>query len=278
MARRDTSIKYGGEDPSILPSNAVDTAPYVYSQCVDVYRLSNGNVTATRETVDFDTMSNYTNVQHLLVRVCGGSIPSDQEVRDYYGYTQVVQQVRCPARVRIVDNRNNNVVADNFNASCEIIEKYTNPNYTIMYLDDITTTTTPTPTTTTTPTPTTTTTPTPTPTPTTVHVPPPEETRCYMVHGQKLELTEQAVGYYINIGVTVTPCEAITDVTGQVTEVPTDFEYEDITTDHVPPPDIALDPSGGLPEVPIFVTPTEPSQVNWIPEPFFSFINSVFRK
>ena len=28
-------------------------------------------------------------------------------------------------------------------------------------------------------------------------------------HGQKLELTEQAVGYYINAGVTVTPCEAI---------------------------------------------------------------------
>jgi len=33
------------------------------------------------------------------------------------------------------------------------------------------------------------------------------ETSCYMVHGQKLELTEQAVGYYINAGVTVTPCE-----------------------------------------------------------------------
>ena len=267
MARRGTSIKYGGEDPSILPSNAIDTAPYVYSQCVDVYRLSNGNVTATRETVDFDTMSNYTNVQHLLVRECGGSIPSDQEVRDYYGYTQVVQQdLRCPARVRIVDNRNNNVVADNFNASCEIIEKYTNPNYTIMYLDDITTTTTPTPTTTTTPTP--------TPTPTTVHVPPPEETRCYMVHGQKLVLTEQAVGYYINIGVTVTPCEAITDVTGQVTEVPTDFEYEDITTDHIPPPDPLPPPPPPM----ITVTPTEPGQVNWIPEPFFSFINNVFRK
>jgi hypothetical protein len=35
------------------------------------------------------------------------------------------------------------------------------------------------------------------------------ETSCYMVHGQKLELTEQAVGYYINAGVTVTPCEAV---------------------------------------------------------------------
>ena len=46
---------------------------------------------------------------------------------------------------------------------------------------------------------------------TTVEVEPPGvvETSCYMVHGQKLELTEQAVGYYINAGVTVTPCEAI---------------------------------------------------------------------
>ena len=25
-------------------------------------------------------------------------------------------------------------------------------------------------------------------------------------------------------------------------------------------------------------TPTEPGQVNWIPEPFFSFINNVFRR
>ena len=47
--------------------------------------------------------------------------------------------------------------------------------------------------------------------PETVDVIPPgvAETSCYMVHGQKLELTEQAVGYYINAGVTVTPCEAI---------------------------------------------------------------------
>jgi len=35
------------------------------------------------------------------------------------------------------------------------------------------------------------------------------ETSCYMVHGQKLELTEQAVGYYINAGVTVTPCDIV---------------------------------------------------------------------
>ena len=25
-------------------------------------------------------------------------------------------------------------------------------------------------------------------------------------------------------------------------------------------------------------TPTEPGQINWIPEPFFSFINNVFRR
>ena len=50
-----------------------------------------------------------------------------------------------------------------------------------------------------------------TPEPETVQVEPPgvAETRCYMVYGQKVELTEQAVGYYINAGVTVTPCQAI---------------------------------------------------------------------
>jgi len=49
------------------------------------------------------------------------------------------------------------------------------------------------------------------PEPETVQVEPPgvAETRCYMVYGQKVELTEQAVGYYINAGVTVTPCQAI---------------------------------------------------------------------
>ena len=51
-----------------------------------------------------------------------------------------------------------------------------------------------------------------------------------------------------------------------------------VTTVHVPPPDIVLDPSDGLPEVPVTVTPTEPGQINWIPEPFFSFINNVFRR
>ena len=33
------------------------------------------------------------------------------------------------------------------------------------------------------------------------------ETSCYMVYGQKMELTKQAVDYYRNVGATVTPCE-----------------------------------------------------------------------
>ena len=50
------------------------------------------------------------------------------------------------------------------------------------------------------------------------------------------------------------------------------WEEESVTTDHVEPPEVE-------PEVPmVTVTPTEPGQVNWIPEPFFSFINNVFRR
>ena len=41
-----------------------------------------------------------------------------------------------------------------------------------------------------------------------------------------------------------------------------------VTTVHIPPPEMPVE------EPPITVTPTEPGQVNWIPEPFFSFINS----
>ena len=44
-----------------------------------------------------------------------------------------------------------------------------------------------------------------------------------------------------------------------------------ITTDHIPPPEMPV-------EEPPMVTATEPGQINWIPEPFFSFINSVFKK
>jgi len=44
------------------------------------------------------------------------------------------------------------------------------------------------------------------------------------------------------------------------------------TTIHVPPPE--PDPEPPM----VTVTPTEPGQVNWIPEPFFSFINNVFKR
>ena len=37
--------------------------------------------------------------------------------------------------------------------------------------------------------------------------PQPDKTSCYMVYDQKLELNQQAVDYYKNIGVSVTPCE-----------------------------------------------------------------------
>jgi len=45
----------------------------------------------------------------------------------------------------------------------------------------------------------------------------------------------------------------------------------EVTTDHVIPPDMPV-------EEPPMVTATELGQVNWIPEPFFSFINNVFRR
>ena len=50
------------------------------------------------------------------------------------------------------------------------------------------------------------------------------------------------------------------------------IEEEPVTTDHIPPPEMPVE------EPMVTVTPTEPGQVNWIPEPFFSFINNVFRK
>ena len=69
-------------EPPIEPEE-----PYVFTQCLDVYRLSNGSVMATRETVGYETLADYVNVQKLLVRDCGRDVPSDQEVLDYYGYT-----------------------------------------------------------------------------------------------------------------------------------------------------------------------------------------------
>ena len=167
----------------------------------------------------------------------------------------IPEQIKCPARVQIVSNITN-VVAGEGEFNCATIERYeADPDYRIVYTQNgfIPTQE-----------------PEPTPEPTTVHVSPPEETRCYMVHGQELELTEQAVGYYINLGVTVTPCGAITDEVPPPSILPT--EEPPITTVHIPPPEMPVE------EPMITVTPTEPGQVNWIPEPFFSFINNVFRR
>jgi len=73
----------------VLPPQPGEDEPF--TQCVDVYRWipsqgspSNGIVHATRETVDRETLSDYTG-QGVLVRECGQSVPSNQEVRDYYG-------------------------------------------------------------------------------------------------------------------------------------------------------------------------------------------------
>jgi len=71
-----------------LEKMGVKEKPDVFTICIDVYRLSNGNVTTTRETVDYQVLANYTNIQKLLVRECGKDVPSIQEVRNYYGYTE----------------------------------------------------------------------------------------------------------------------------------------------------------------------------------------------
>ena len=56
-----------------------------------------------------------------------------------------------------------------------------------------------------------------------------------------------------------------------VTQPQPPIEEPPVTTDHIPPPDMP-------PAEPPMVTATEPGQVYWIPEPFFSFINNVFRR
>jgi len=68
---------------------------YVFSQCVDVYRMGVAkSVYSVRETIDYETLSDYTG-QGLLVRECGQSVPSDQEVRDFYGVSAPVDPETC---------------------------------------------------------------------------------------------------------------------------------------------------------------------------------------
>ena len=94
--------------------------------------------------------------------------------------------------------------------------------------------------------------PTPSP-PTTVHIPPPEPDLPSIYGGQYVPGSEPTTE----------------EAPGTVDIPPVEPEPE-VTTDHVPPPEMPV-------EEPM-VTPTEPGQINWIPEPFFSFINNVFRK
>jgi len=76
-------------EPVTVLESVVEPKPPTF--CIDVYKLSNGSVTTTTETVDYTTLADYTNVQHLLVRECGKAIPSTQEVKEWYGYFEPVE-------------------------------------------------------------------------------------------------------------------------------------------------------------------------------------------
>jgi len=56
------------------------------------------------------------------------------------------------------------------------------------------------------------------------------------------------------------------------------FSLNDICYEPPTPEPPTPEPPTPEPPTPEPPTPTEPGQVNWIPEPFFSFINNVFRK
>ena len=55
--------------------------------CVDIYRMSNGNVVSTRETVTVPQLQGYLS-QGLYVFECGKPIPSSEEVKQHYGYVE----------------------------------------------------------------------------------------------------------------------------------------------------------------------------------------------
>jgi len=106
---------------------------------------------------------------------------------------------------------------------------------------------------------------------TTDHVTPPEEEEEPMVTVTPGVLT----WYYVKKPSGI--CERLNvseKFVNQMTSQGWIFSLTDIcpepTTDHIPPPE--------EPELEVVVTPTEPKEVNWIPEPFFSIINNVFRR
>ena len=61
--------------------------PPPVKNCVDVYRLSNGDVVSARESITNSQLQGYLN-DGLLVRGCEEEIPTSEYVREYYGYVE----------------------------------------------------------------------------------------------------------------------------------------------------------------------------------------------
>ena len=61
--------------------------PPPVKNCVDVYRLSNGDVVSVRESITNSQLQGYLN-DGLLVRGCEEEIPTSEYVRQYYGYEE----------------------------------------------------------------------------------------------------------------------------------------------------------------------------------------------
>ena len=69
---------------TITEPTITTSLPTEETYCIDVYRLSNGNVTASKESVNISTYSDYINNQQLFVVPCNQAIPSTQEVQNHY--------------------------------------------------------------------------------------------------------------------------------------------------------------------------------------------------
>ena len=65
--------------------------------------------------------------------------------------------------------------------------------------------------------------------------PKPLPTKCYMVHGKKLELTQDAINYYKNIGVKIEECKIDLDFDGVSTPVTTQGGEEILITEPTEP-------------------------------------------
>jgi hypothetical protein len=107
------SIKLHQDDPRYTVEFAEpepEQPPEPITTCIDVYRLSNGSVTTTRETVSFVTFADYVNVQHLLVRECGQPVPTTQEVKTWYGYFEPEPEPEPEPTVGIPGKFNTNIL------------------------------------------------------------------------------------------------------------------------------------------------------------------------